>query len=155
MAKTVWETSHFRISWPTLVVDHTRIETMFDLQAFGIKELAIRRSEKNLAVHALGRHLFGAWINACVTRGSTAQWRSALSYAFPTATLRVTSGTLVCKNHKTPPLPVTCRNVRSIGKGSAKVGTKKTSLEFRDSFGIDGIISGFMGLKWDYIRVLL
>ena len=34
-------------------------------------------------------------------------------------------------------------------KSGAKVGIKKTSLEFRDSFGIDGTILGFLGLKWD------
>ena len=34
-------------------------------------------------------------------------------------------------------------------KSGAKVGIKKTSLEFRDSFGIDGTILGFWGLKWD------
>ena len=33
--------------------------------------------------------------------------------------------------------------------GGAKVYKKKTSLEFRDSFGTDGIISGFSGLKRD------
>ena len=34
-------------------------------------------------------------------------------------------------------------------KSGAKVGIKKTSLEFRDSFGNDGIISGFSGTKRD------
>ena len=34
-------------------------------------------------------------------------------------------------------------------KSGAKVDIKKTSLEFRDSFGNDGIILGFLGLKWE------
>ena len=38
---------------------------------------------------------------------------------------------------------------RSPRKSGAKVGIKKTSLEYRDSFGIDGTILGFWGLKWD------
>ena len=75
VARAICETSHFRIGavvvWRVPLINRTK--RVFDLPTFGIKELTIRRGEKNFAANALGRHLSGAWINACVTRGSTAQ----------------------------------------------------------------------------------